>query len=103
MKLELLRAKIEESKRRVSQAERELESDLQKLTDARGGEKTVVSTLLEHAFTTLRNARQHLGDLTELLASAEDGPHPAERNCPACDKLIRADARLCGYCWQRLV
>jgi hypothetical protein len=102
MNMELLKAKIEESKLRVGAAERELESDLQKLTDANGGEKTVVSKLLEHAFSTLRDARRHLGDLTELLASAEPA-RPAERRCPACDMTIRADARLCGYCWLRLV
>ncbi len=101
MNLALLREKIEDSKQRVTLAESELENGLRKLSEVNGGEKTFMSTLLEQAFTTLRDARLHLSDLNELLASEQE-ESPAERDCPACGKSIRANARMCGYCWRRL-
>jgi peptidoglycan hydrolase CwlO-like protein len=101
--LVLLKTKIEDARKRVGAAERELESDLRQLTDNNGGEKTVVAKLLEHAFATLREARRHLADLNELLAAQTAPDRPAERSCPACGATIRADARLCGYCWLKLV
>ena len=101
MNLALLKEKIEASRQRVTLAESELERAMRKLTEENGGEKTFMSMLLEHAFTTLRDARMHLSDLNALLAGEQEA-RPAERACPACNRLIRANAKLCGYCWRKL-
>ena len=47
------------------------------------------SSALRAAWTTLVN----------LLAL---GPAPELRECPACGKVGRRAARLCGYCWIEL-
>ena len=67
----VLGVKIEAAKQRISAAERELASELQKLTVAAGGETTFVAKLLERAFGKLRDAQRHLADLNHVLHTGD--------------------------------
>jgi hypothetical protein len=58
-----LAEKIEAAKQRLTAAEGELASDLQKLTAATGGETTFVAKLLDAGFRKLREAQRHLAEL----------------------------------------
>jgi hypothetical protein len=98
----LLKVKIDEARQRVCTAERELEEQMKGLSAASGGEKTIVAQLLDSAFSALRDAKKDLVELTKLLDDDAAATVPAERSCPACRKIIRAEARLCGYCWTKL-
>ena len=36
-----------------------------------------------------------------ISADREAEPPPLMRACPSCDRSIRAQATLCGYCWTK--
>lgn len=103
MNTALLKTKIEEAGRRVSDAEHELEASMLTLTNAQGGGKTLVAKQLESAFSKLREAKRHLADLNDLLDGEANEPRAAERACPTCSKTIMAAASRCGHCWTKLI
>lgn len=51
------------------------------------------------AAAELRRAGVAVADLVRLCSGE---PEVDLRPCPACGKIVRAAARLCGYCWTKL-
>jgi hypothetical protein len=60
-------ARIEAARQRLGAAERELASEIQKLSSQAGGETTFVAKLLEAGFRKLRDAQRHLAELEGML------------------------------------
>lgn len=44
-----------------------------------------------------------LGSWYSLVDQLDLGPMPDLRECPACGRTVMRAARLCGYCWTKLV
>jgi hypothetical protein len=54
---------------------------------------------LEEKSTTTDDLVKAFADLVELLAL---GPEPETRPCPACHRVVRREATVCGFCWIKL-
>jgi hypothetical protein len=56
--------------------------------------------LIERALGNLAEARQCIDEISRTIDS-EALAAPAMRDCPSCGRSGRAEATLCGYCWER--
>jgi hypothetical protein len=68
----LIRTKIEDAKHQLVIAESGLEEAVLELREMARADKTCIGEAAEHAFETLREARQHLARLELLLESGDD-------------------------------
>jgi hypothetical protein len=62
-----LRVRLDDANRLLTLAENELDTAMHELTATVGGHKALISTVLEDAFTKLREARRDVAALERLL------------------------------------